>query len=178
MSRNVLCGLPGCRLIRENPSTHLTDSERALLVAIQRKPDRRVASLVGESGPMERALVKLHTDGRVLFHNGAGGTQPLAGPMVRITPAGEAALGTGPIKLTELGPIDHGDARTYKVSERHLSHGFYRVTDGEALQLATAAGAKLPRHGYELIVNNGTLMRTPYRWQPRGWVWAVYEIRP
>jgi len=60
---------------------------------------------------------------------------------------------------------------------RHISHGFYRVSDAEAGRMAREVGAKLPRYGYELRLDHGALMRTPYRHHAdapkRGWVWAV-----
>lgn len=78
----------------------------------------------------------------------------------------------------------HGAIRS---SARHLSHGFYWLTDREAGQLAKSAGKKLPRHGYEIQVpvpGHGVmwLQRTPARYvhhlapkyNKRGWIWAVY----
>jgi len=60
---------------------------------------------------------------------------------------------------------------------KHISHGFYMVSDSEAARMAREVGAKLPRYGYELRLDRGALMRTPYRYHSdapkRGWVWAV-----
>lgn len=70
--------------------------------------------------------------------------------------------------------------------ERHISHGFYRVSDREAAQLARGVGKPLPKHGYELRVelSDGRLAwlsRTPTQYSlregpARGWVWAVSGI--
>lgn len=70
--------------------------------------------------------------------------------------------------------------------ERHISHGFYRVSDREAGQLARGVGKPLPKHGYELRVelSDGRLAwlsRTPTQYSlregpARGWVWAVSGI--
>lgn len=70
--------------------------------------------------------------------------------------------------------------------ERHISHGFYRVTDREANDLARDAGAKAaPDSGKELRVQlpDGRLAwlsRTPYSFGPksprRGWVYVVSDI--
>lgn len=70
--------------------------------------------------------------------------------------------------------------------DRYISHGFYRVTDREANDLARDAGAKsAPGSGMELRVQlpDGSLAwlsRTPYSFGPkaprRGWVYAVSDI--
>jgi len=68
------------------------------------------------------------------------------------------------------------------VSRRpYLSHGFYRVSDREAGKLARSAGRRLPRHGYELAVEEDGkrywLARTPNKshLRKRGWVWSIRE---
>ena len=77
-------------------------------------------------------------------------------------------------------------ASSLTASSRHISHGFYKVTDREARLLARNAGAKLPAFGYGVGVElpDGRLAwlsRTPYRYYPdspkREWVWAVSGIR-
>ncbi len=64
----------------------------------------------------------------------------------------------------------------------YMDHGHYRVSDADAGRLARGVKRKLPRHGYELIVELpdgrlAALSRTPLRFGPnapkRGWVWAV-----
>lgn len=74
-------------------------------------------------------------------------------------------------------------------SSRHLSHGFYRVTDAEAKRLMMTVGRHtLPKPGYEVRVilpeghAEAWLTRTPlshsaYGMRPpkRGWVWAIYK---
>lgn len=75
----------------------------------------------------------------------------------------------------------------------HLSHGFYRVSDAVAGQLAKNVDRPLPRVGYALIVGlpagafpkdsvfhgaeTAELSRTPMTHSTsapkRGWVWAV-----
>ena len=79
----------------------------------------------------------------------------------------------------------------------HLSHGFYRVSDAVAGQLARNVERPLPRPGYYLIVElppdafpkdnafHGTklaeLSRTQMRYAvsapKRGWVWSVMPKR-
>ena len=72
------------------------------------------------------------------------------------------------------------------MARRHISHGFYRVSDREAGQLARKTGRRLPRHGYELAVDEDGkrywLARTPvstdaygFKAPRRGWVWSVRE---
>lgn len=69
------------------------------------------------------------------------------------------------------------------MARRHISHGFYRVSDREAGSLARKAGRRLPRHGYELAVDEDGkrywLARTPIGrvsgGPKRGWVWSVRE---
>lgn len=69
-----------------------------------------------------------------------------------------------------------------------IGHGFYRVSDKFAGQLARGVGKKLPKHGTELRVEleDGRLawlQRTPFSPQfhtsapKRGWVWALHGIQ-
>ena len=62
-----------------------------------------------------------------------------------------------------------------RLSERHIDHGFYRITGREAFALAGEVQRKVPRWGYELRVDvNGCpawLTRTPVAGH---WTWAVY----
>lgn len=68
-----------------------------------------------------------------------------------------------------------------------IGHGFYKVSDKFAGQLAKHISKPLPKHGYELRValEDGRLAwlcRTPYSPQfhtdapKRGWVWALHGI--
>lgn len=74
-------------------------------------------------------------------------------------------------------PTDHAGREL-----EHISHGFYKVSDKEAVLLAKGVGKPLPRHGMELRVElfDGRLAwltRTPYQHHvdapARGWVWSV-----
>lgn len=68
--------------------------------------------------------------------------------------------------------------------QRHISHGFYRVSDAEAGRLARAVGKHLPKPGMELRVQlpDGRLawlQRTPMAGggpRRRGWVWAIWGL--
>jgi hypothetical protein len=69
-----------------------------------------------------------------------------------------------------------------------IGHGFYRVSDKFAGQLARGVGKKLPSHGHELRValEDGRLawlQRTPvttdaygFKAPKHGWVWALHGI--
>ena len=87
-----------------------------------------------------------------------------------------------------------GPARAWDSAARHLSHGFYYITDHEAGLIARANRMHLPAlsHGYEARVElpyDGRLAwlsRTPAStwWEvgmekppKRGWVWAISGIR-
>jgi hypothetical protein len=80
---------------------------------------------------------------------------------------------------------------------KHLSHGFFRVSDAVAGRLAKDSGSPLPRLGHYLIVELprdafpedspfyetklAELSRTQMRYSTsapkRGWVWAVMPKR-
>lgn len=64
---------------------------------------------------------------------------------------------------------------------KHLSHGFYEVSDREASALARGVHRKLPSHGRELRVelSDGRLAwltRTPKSSTSRKWVWAIHSF--
>lgn len=85
--------------------------------------------------------------------------------------------------LAERISRDRSSSRELTDSARHISHGFYRVSDREAGALARGAGKPLPRHGMELRVElpDGRLAwlsRTPAKHlaPTRGWVWSVSGV--
>lgn len=74
------------------------------------------------------------------------------------------------------------------VAIRRIDNGFFHIADKTAGKLAKeSAHGRLPRHGYEIDVmlpdgRKAILQRTwvqSFTWAPkRGWVWAIYAIRP